>query len=374
MSQTFIRCPHCGLPHPEQETRCSVTGELIVRKRSDNPNAQQRKPPTFVPPPLPKVPPALTPPSIPPKPVIRELVGSELDGKYVIQAILGRGGMATVYDAFEKHNERPVAIKVLPFSKINNREATTRFLNEAKAAASLSHPNICQIYHFGSIPDGRPYYAMERLVGESLSSRIEKHGALPFIDATEIVMQILGALKLAHRNGIIHRDIKPENVFLHHANSERPMVKLLDFGLSKDISPNATTSPIPTNTEDTTQLTRAGFVMGTPYYLAPEQALGARDFDGRVDLWATGVVLYETLTGQRPFSGSNYQILVNKIVTEREAPLRKIRPNSPKQFQRIFDKALAKKREDRYESADDFFRELQALRILLLKRERQEKE
>ena len=280
-----------------------------------------------------------------------------INGVYAVKALLGQGGMATVYEAEQTNMGRPVAIKVLPVDRTSSSEAHKRFLQEARAAAALSHPNICQVFDFGALPDGSPYFAMERLVGEALSDRFEREHALPFVDFIDILMQVLAGLGAAHKKGIIHRDVKPENVFLMAREGRPPFVKLLDFGVSKSVAPHTEGSG-----DDTTQLTRTGIVMGTPFYMAPEQAFGDRHFDARVDLWSTGVIFYEGVAGRRPFGGTSYQTLLNAIIQERPRPIRELRPGTPPEVEMVIEKALSKQREARYQSALEFMGDLQKLR------------
>jgi serine/threonine-protein kinase len=286
--------------------------------------------------------------------------GTVIGGGYVIGKAIGGGGMAVVYEGEELHNGRPVAVKVLPLHLVQSEESTKRFLKEARISASLSHPNICRILHFGTLEDGRPYYVMELLQGESLSERISREGALPMLEGVEIVMQLLAGLREAHRNGIVHRDVKPGNVFLHDRADGRQMVKLLDFGVSKDVVAQRQES------EDTTQLTQTGMIWGTPFYFAPEQALGSRLLDSRVDLWGAGVVLYEVLTGRKPFMAPTYPGLLAKITAEPAVPVTKLRPAAAPEFDRLLDKALAKNPLERYANAAEFLRDLQAVRVGLL--------
>lgn len=288
------------------------------------------------------------------------LVGMTIDGRYKVRDLLGGGGMAAVFDGEQVTNGRPVAIKVLPFQMVQQRESMKRFFNEAKLTAALSDANICSIYDYGTLEDGRPYYVMEKLHGQSLSEQIKKQGVLAMLDAVEIVMQVLSGLRTAHKQGIIHRDVKPANVFLHERADGRIQVKLLDFGVAKEIGGLLGTS------EDTTQLTHTGCVMGTPFYLSPEQILGNRDVDGRVDLWAVGVVLYECVAGKRPFIARNFPELASKIVYDAHRPMWERRPATPEALQQVVDRALAKSPEARYQKASHFLRDLQGVRMTLL--------
>ena len=288
------------------------------------------------------------------------LIGSVIGARYMIHRVLGGGGMAAVFEGEQLHNGRPVAVKVLPFQMVQSRESMKRFFNEARLTAALPDANICSIYDYGTLDDGRPYYVMERLYGQPLSEQIKEQGVLALLDAVEIVMQVLSGLRTAHKRDIIHRDVKPANVFLHERADGKIQVKLLDFGVAKDMGGMNGSS------EDTTQLTRTGCVMGTPFYLSPEQVLGNREIDGRVDLWAVGVVLYECVTGKRPFVARNFPDLASKIVYDAPRPMWERRPATPEMMQQVVDRALAKTPEDRYQKASHFLRDLQTIRMKLI--------
>jgi serine/threonine protein kinase len=196
---------------------------------------------------------------------------------------------------------------------------------------------------------------MERLVGETLADRVASERGLPFDDVVDILIQVLSALIAAHGQRILHRDIKPENVFLTARVGCPPLVKLLDFGVSKVMgdAPDA---------RDDLRLTRTGMVMGTPYYMAPEQARGERDIDARVDLYACGVIMYESLTGKRPFTADNYNALLMQILSGTPRPASDLRPALPAAYAAVIEKAMARRRDDRYPNALEFQRDLQRLR------------
>ena len=359
LSQAFIRCPHCNLPHAVGLSVCPTTGKAIDRSSSRRLSEAPAQPSSSAPPAAST---SSAPPPSPDPADRRGLVGTTIDGKYAVRSVLGQGGMAIVYEAEQLVMGRAVALKVLPSDQADRQDAAKRFLQEARAAASLSHPNVCQIFDFGALPDGSPYFVMERLVGEPLSERFARERGLAFLDAVEICLQVLAALGSAHQKAIIHRDIKPDNVFLVRRDPRPPLVKLLDFGVAKIVLPRGET------TDETTQLTRAGQVMGTPYYMAPEQAFGDRDLDPRVDLWATGCILYQAITGRKPFTAPSYAGIMNAILTEAPKPLRELRPGTPPELEPVIAKALAKQRDDRYPNAVAFMRDLHKMRVLLFKR------
>jgi serine/threonine-protein kinase len=291
-------------------------------------------------------------------PAVMALIGRVVDGKYGVRAVIGEGGMGAVYEAEHLVLGRLVALKVLNASNAAKPDAVSRFKHEARVAGSIGHPNICEIYDVGKLEDGTPFLVMERLLGDSLADRINREGALPFGDVLEISLQILSGLAAAHRKGIIHRDMKPENIFLSARVGCDPIAKLLDFGISKV-----------SNLDADLHLTRTGMVMGTPYYMAPEQARGDR-IDQRVDLYAMGVILYECLTGRRPFTAPNYNALLVQILSGEPKPMRSIRPAIPVSFEPIVIKAMQKAPEQRFQTASEFLEALTKLRNEFAREER----
>jgi serine/threonine protein kinase len=347
MSQRFIRCPHCSMPHDVLQVFCPSTGKAIRRDKRDK---HSEPPPRAA---APREKPAEWPPRAPPK---RDLLGKTIGGKYVVRSVLGEGGMGTVFEAEHLTIGRSVAVKVLHPNQARKKDAVRRFHQEARAAGAIGHPNICEVYDLGTLEDGSPYLVMEKLVGETLAERIAAEGGLPFEDVIDILTQVLSGLVAAHEKSIVHRDIKPENVFLTRRVGCPPVCKLLDFGVSKMIAPLIGAK------EEDLDLTRTGMVMGTPYYMSPEQARGDRNLDARVDLYACGVILYEALTGKRPFTAANYNALLLQILSSKPRPARELRPALPAGFDGVLDKAMSRSRDDRYRSATDFQKDLQTLR------------
>jgi serine/threonine-protein kinase len=286
----------------------------------------------------------------------RDLIGKTIGGKYNVRAVLGEGGMGTVFEALNLAIGRQVAIKVLHATQLRKKDAVRRFHQEARAAGAIGHPNICEVYDLGTLDDGCPYLVMEKLVGETLADRIAREGGLPTDEVVDILTQVLSGLVAAHEKGIVHRDIKPENVFLTRRVGCPPVAKLVDFGVSKIIAAQRVDAD-----DQEMDLTRTGIVLGTPYYLAPEQARGDRNLDARVDLYASGVVLYEALTGRRPFTAANYNALLINILTRSPRPARELRPDLPEAFDQILQKAMAREPFDRYQSAVEFQNDLQRL-------------
>lgn len=366
MSHRFVRCPHCRMPHDAAERVCPATGlrignDAAPRSRMTELPPPERRPEPFAPRERSAAASSLvvnTPGTLPPtRNVARDMLGHTVGGRYQIRGILGEGGMGTVYDAEHIGLGRFVAIKVLNPSQAKKRVAVKRFQQEARAAGAIGHPNICEVYDMGLLDDGSPYLVMEKLVGQTLADRISKEGGLPFDDLVDVMIQVLSGLIAAHDKGIVHRDIKPENIFLARRVGCPPIVKILDFGVSKMM-------PQFLNGEEQLDLTRTGMVMGTPYYMSPEQARGERNLDGRVDVYATGVMMYEAIAGKRPFLAPNYNALLLAIINTQPTPLHEVRPATPRALEAIVARAMAKNRAERYPSAGHLLRDVQSLAIV----------
>ncbi|MGD2206891.1 MAG: serine/threonine-protein kinase, partial [Anaerolineae bacterium] len=256
-------------------------------------------------------------------------------GAYEIVDEIGRGGMAVVYKAWQPSLERYVALKVLPEYFQHDPEFLARFHREAKAAAKLNHPNIVTVYDTGKV-DGRHYIAMEYVEGGSLRERLGK-GPLDLDEVQRILIQVADALDHAHAHGLIHRDIKPANILFtgdpDEQSGHRP--KVTDFGIAQ--------------AADGTRLTRSGAILGTPEYMAPEQAKGEA-VDRRADLYALGVVLYLMLTGQAPFRGTTPHATLHAVIYDPPPPPRQLNPELSPAMQTVVLKALAKHPEDRFQS------------------------
>jgi serine/threonine-protein kinase len=269
--------------------------------------------------------------------------GDIVDHKYRIVRLLGEGGMGAVYEGENTRIHRRVAIKVLHSSVAGSADAVQRFEREAQAAGRIGSEHIVEVLDLGHLPDGDRYMVMEFLDGQSLSQRIESRGRLSAQVIAPIIVQLLEGLRAAHDAGIIHRDLKPDNVFLlANRSSQRDFVKILDFGISKFNTLGGEFS-----------MTRTGAVMGTPYYMSPEQAKGNRDVDLRADLYAVGVILYEALAGEVPFSAETFNELLFKIVLESPAPLVDKVPDIDPTFAAIVDKAMARDPAQRYQTAEE---------------------
>jgi serine/threonine-protein kinase len=232
--------------------------------------------------------------------------GTRLAERYDIIRLIGEGGMGEVYEARHVEIQKRVAIKVLNTDLVNDEETLSRFHQEARIAGNLGHLNICEVLDYGKAEKGQPYIVMEYLEGESLKDFIRREGRLTVPRALGILDQVLFALAEAHANGIIHRDLKPENVFLAQKKGQGEVVKLLDFGISK----------VSVEGERLMRLTRTGTMVGTPYYMSPEQVRQLDDVDGRADLFACGVILYEMLVGRVPFGGRSFNEVIVHILEE----------------------------------------------------------
>ena len=272
--------------------------------------------------------------------------GDVIDGKYRIVRLIGEGGMGAVYEAENMRIHRKVAIKVLHAGVAQTGEAVSRFEREAQAAGRIGSEHIVEVLDLGNLPSGDRYMVMEFMDGDSLSGRISARGRLTPGEIYPILHQLLEALAAAHGAGIIHRDLKPDNVYLLKSRGGKSdFVKLLDFGISKfnQLSGDSGFS-----------MTRTGAVMGTPYYMAPEQAKGSRELDHRVDLYAVGVILYECVTGEVPFNADTFNELLFKIVLEQARPVQQSVPNLDPSFAAIVNKSMAREPAQRFQSAREF--------------------
>jgi len=285
-------------------------------------------------------------------------------GPYQIEAAIGAGGMGEVYKARDTRLNRTVAIKVLPAELNTDPELRARFEREARAVAALSHPHICTLHDIGT-HDGTTYLVMEYLAGESLAERL-LHGPLPLAQALDIGAQIAEALHAAHKHGIIHRDLKPGNVMLTSAGAGRSGVavaKLLDFGLAKLAGHGAepAAAQLASVATRSAPLTTEGSIVGTLQYMAPEQVEG-KPVDARTDLWALGAILYEMVTGKRPFEGTSAASLIGAILEREPAPIASLQPLTPPSLDRLVKKCLAKHPDDRWDGAHDLADELHWMR------------
>ncbi len=275
------------------------------------------------------------------------LIGEQI-GKYVIQELLGQGGMGQIYRAYHPSLERDVAIKLIHIYKASDPEVVDRFRREAKMVAALRHPGIIQVYDFDADLNYDIFYmVMEFIQGESLANRLNsievQGGQMSLEEALRIFRLITEAVAYAHDRGVIHCDLKPENVMLNIQG--QPI--LTDFGIAKFIRGE--------------RLTSTDAILGTPYYMSPEQSTGRGKIDARTDVYALGVLLYELTTGKLPFDGETYMSIVFKHVNEPAPPPRTINPDLPEAVEQIIQKAMAKDPDQRYASAQELLTAVEAL-------------
>ncbi len=277
------------------------------------------------------------------------LVGQTLDNTYEITRVLGEGGMGRVYEArHARLHKKRFAIKVLHQDMARQPDIVTRFQREAEASSAISHPNVVDVYDVNVTGDGQPYIVAELLQGEQFGDYLERLGRVPVPDAVHVLRQVCQALGAAHAQGIVHRDVKPENVFLTGNINEvaDARVKVLDFGISKVAGSG-------------TELTKTGTVMGTPDYMAPEQARGDK-VDARVDIYAAGAILYRAVTGKKPFGGLDPMATLTAVLVKEPERPSAIDPTIPLTLEMVIQRAMAKKAADRYATMAEFDQELAA--------------
>ena len=270
--------------------------------------------------------------------------GQTIAGKYRLNRILGTGGMATVWSVTNVFTEREFAIKFMHPQVARTPEAARRFLIEAKVSARINHPNIIEVIDVGQTEDGGLFLVMELLTGQALEVAIRRQQPpMPLTDFLVMMHDVAEALAAAHRSGVIHRDLKPTNVFLHRDRDGRVVPKILDFGVSK----------IVVEDEPSSGLTMVGTVIGSPLYMSPEQANGVADIDGRTDVFAFGAILFEALTGRRPFEAPNLNALIVKIATQQPANIDDLAPTLPEALRSLVRECLVPERSRRLASFDD---------------------
>jgi serine/threonine protein kinase len=274
------------------------------------------------------------------------LVGTVLEDRYRIERRIGSGGMGTVYLAEQLALRIPVAVKVLQRECAEDFTYNYRFVREARVAARVEHPNVARVLDLGRTPDGRAYSVMEYLQGEDLGQLLEREGALPWPRVRRILRHVIRGLRAAHAIGVIHRDIKPSNVFLAKIeDGRREHVKLLDFGIAKASDPAATFGE---------NLTRFDKILGTAEYIAPERVMG-EPADVRSDIYSLGVMIFEMLTGQQPWSstGGNFVRVLMKRVHEPPPSLPEFLPGVPAPVIAAVQQAMARDPADRFASLDE---------------------
>jgi len=300
-------CVFCGKEHAAFVDRCPETGEFI--------------------------------------PEVCRLEGYTIDGKYRVERKIAEGGMGIVYEGTHVAIGRKVAIKFLHGDIKANDELLVRFRNEARLAASIGHRNIVEVLDMGTLRGVHHYIVMEYLHGSDLDEILKETGRLTQREAVDLVLQILSGLKAAHLKGIIHRDLKPQNIFIVEAPGDERYVKILDFGVSRLVTENQRRE---------SRITRSGVVFGTPRYMPPEQARGRADVDGRADIYATGAMLYEMLSGAPLFPAEVYTELIAQILVETPVHILKRVPQMAPDLAYVIMKAVEKEPDMRFQTAQEF--------------------
>jgi serine/threonine-protein kinase len=283
-------------------------------------------------------------------------VGTILGEHYRVTRLIGVGGMGAIYEASHMGAGKRVAVKLMSKELAAHPEALARFRREVKVTTELAHPNIVDVFDFGETPTGEPFLVMEFLDGEDLGHRLEREGRVTLETAAQIVKQVASALSVAHAEGVVHRDLKPDNVFLLRVADGAAVAdggvfaKVVDFGISKVLK------------AATTQLTVARAVVGTPEFMAPEQASGRIDWiDHRTDQWALAVLSWHMLSGRLPFWKPEVNLILNQVILEDPTPLHPdLAPLIPREVDKVLRRALSKKREDRFPTINAFARAFEA--------------
>jgi serine/threonine-protein kinase len=262
--------------------------------------------------------------------------GEILDGKYRVERVLGAGGMGVVVAATHVQLHTRVALKFLLPAALGNPQIVERFAREARAAVQIQSEHVARVTDVGTLPTGSPYMVMEYLEGADLSDALSKDGPMPIPQAVGYVLQACEAIAEAHAIGIVHRDLKPANLFLARRAGRDSIVKVLDFGISK------------TSESGPSGLTQTSAMMGSPYYMAPEQMMSSKDVDARADIWALGVILYELLAGAPPFAAETMAEIVFQVTQRDAPPLQSKRPEVPAELARAVASSLARDRAARF--------------------------
>jgi serine/threonine-protein kinase len=278
------------------------------------------------------------------EPPVRE--GDVLAGKYRVERVLGVGGMGVVVAATHLQLEERVALKFLVKDALESADAVARFAREARAAVKIKSEHVARVIDVGTLETGAPYMVMEYLEGGDLSQVVQAQGPLPIEDAVEFILQACEAIAHAHVLGIVHRDLKPANLFLIRRPDGTNAVKVLDFGISKVMPGKGSSSD--------NAMTRTRAIMGSPLYMSPEQMTSTRDVDGRTDIWALGVILYELLAGRPPFSADTMPQLCGLILSGPTPSIRTIRPNIPPGLDAVLRRCLEKDPTRRYPNVAEF--------------------
>jgi serine/threonine protein kinase len=282
------------------------------------------------------------------------LLGQVFNEKYKVTRLLGRGGMGSVYEALNIVMDQNVALKLMRKEIAGDLKVVKRFIQEARVVSKLSHPNTIKVFDFGHSPEGYLFIAMEFLRGKPLSDVISDQGRIEPQRTIKIISQLLKSLGEAHKNRIIHRDLKPQNIFLCDIYGEKDFVKVLDFGIAKSAQEDS----------GTMNITSAGQLLGTPYYVSPEQAAG-KTVDHRTDLYAIGIIIYEMLTGSPPFTGTSIPSILLKHVSEEIPLLQEVIPeiNIPSELNAVMTKLLRKNPDERPYSCEETLAMLSGISI-----------
>ncbi len=275
---------------------------------------------------------------------LEALVGQTIGEKYLLQRLLGVGGMGAVFEAKNIGTGRRVALKLMLAALAQHKDQVERFLREARAAAKIEHPNIVQVLDVGQSADGSFYLVQEFLRGRDLRSLLDERSVLAPSEVRSLLAPVMSALAAAHKLGVVHRDIKPDNIFVAEQSTGERLAKVIDFGIAK------LTEAGPENLS----VTRTGTAIGTPLYMSPEQARGERSIDGQTDVWSLGVVMFEALSGSTPFSGESYNEVLAKILTLRAPRLDEIAQGISSEIAAVVAKSLEPSRAHRYRSMDEF--------------------
>jgi len=262
-------------------------------------------------------------------------------GRYRVGRLLGSGGMGLVFEGTHLELGSSVAIKIVRPQFSQDSHVLERFVNEARNVAALTSPHIARVFDAGKLHTGEAYLVMERLVGRDLASLLSESGPLPWTLATAYVAQACEGLAEAHARGVVHRDLKPEHLFVVQTGTAQPLVKILDFGISKNIR------------QAEARMTLPGDSIGSPLYMSPEQIQNPALVDERTDLWSLGIVLYETLTGKLPFDGDTVAQVQWQVIAEEPQPLRARCPDAPLALEQIILRCLAKSPADRFTSVNE---------------------
>jgi eukaryotic-like serine/threonine-protein kinase len=337
---------------------CSRCGPALAALRAAPLAATEHRPLPAVAPTRLASPPSSTPSAAhslpaerPAPPPAQVVVGDVVDGKYLVEAVLGEGGMGQVLAATHLQLRQQVALKFMTRATVGHPEAMARFVREARAAARLRSEHVCRVLDMGEAEGGVPYIVIEYLEGEDLGQLLARRGKLPPREAIGHVLHACEGMAEAHGHGIVHRDLKPGNLFLAAGPTGR-RVKVLDFGISKLVG---------AETEAGVTTTRA--LMGSPLYMAPEQLMSAKDVDARADVWALGVVLYELVSGTTPFKGDNLPSLVTQVLHAPPRPLAEVAPEVPRELRAIITRCMDREPKKRYADAAELGAALRALRL-----------